>query len=204
MGACKLGKRRSTHEKPLSRFLYGGTYFHFTGLKISLYPSGLGDFGLKLCIVNDCNGKHRAKGYCGKHYKQWRNDRLGKTDPRDGAQGCRVIGCESQHEAIGFCSKHYKRFRRGTLGLDGSRIDKKSICRVSNCSKEIYMKGYCERHFNRLLLMKDLWQKKIMPAYSDQSEKVGGRGIAVSKVVVLEEIRADLDFDYVREEDYRL
>ena len=32
---------------------------------------------MKICKVDGCNGKHYAKGYCSKHYSQWR--RYGKV-----------------------------------------------------------------------------------------------------------------------------
>jgi hypothetical protein len=157
--------------------------------------------GLKVCDIEGCNEKHRAKGFCGKHYKQWRKGRLGETVPRDGNQGCRVVSCEGRHEAMGFCSKHYKRWRRGTLSIDGQDIRKRSRCRVMDCQESGYRGGYCEQHFNRLLLMKDLWLNKIMPLHSGRSEAEAGFGQYQAKVVHLEDVRADLDFDYASERD---
>jgi G:T-mismatch repair DNA endonuclease (very short patch repair protein) len=40
---------------------------------------------IRLCSVNDCNNKHDAKGYCGKHYRKWKKygDPLISADPEE-------------------------------------------------------------------------------------------------------------------------
>lgn len=157
---------------------------------------------MKTCTIQGCNNSHRAKGFCGKHYKQWRKERLGETVSRDGSQGCKVAGCESKHEAVGFCSKHYKRWRRGTLNADGIALKKRPICRVLNCTEERYMRGYCEQHFNRLMLMRDLWVTKVIPDNSLQRTETAGKSYFQERGIDAEDIRADLDYDYTFEGSY--
>ncbi len=157
---------------------------------------------MKTCAVQGCNNSHRAKGFCGKHYKQWRKERLGETVSRDGSQGCKVAGCEGRHEAMGFCSKHYKRWRRGTLSTDGTALKKMLVCRVLNCHEERYMGGYCEQHFNRLTLMRDLWLNKVIPADSLQRTETAGESYFQDRGIDPEDIRADLDYDYTFEGSY--
>jgi len=154
---------------------------------------------LEECAIQGCTEKHRAKGYCGKHYKQWRKGRLGETIPRDGAQGCKVAPCAGRHEAMGFCSKHYKRWRRGTISIEGIEVKKRPPCRVVNCPQDRYMSGYCEQHFKRLLLMKELWMNKVMPTHATRGARSRVDRSFLAEVIKLEDIRADLDYDYITE-----
>lgn len=59
-----------------------------------------------VCKVEGCEGKHRAHGYCGKHYRQMRiYDRL--TPEREyRSRRCKVNGCDGLHYVRGYCKKH--------------------------------------------------------------------------------------------------
>ena len=61
------------------------------------------------------------------------------------------------------------------------------------------MSGYCEQHFKRLLLMKELWMNKVMPTYATQRAGSRRDGSFRAGVINLEDIRADLDYDYITE-----
>ena len=156
---------------------------------------------MKSCVVESCKNKHRAKGYCGKHYKQWRNNRLGKTETKDGLQGCRIANCQNKHEAIGFCSKHYKRFRRGTLTIEGQSVKKRLTCKVSNCLNERATRGYCESHYHRLLLIKNFWHNKSNNGAVAEQEESGSEGNYRDVLTNIEESSTDLGYNHVREED---
>lgn len=66
---------------------------------------------MKKCKVNNCDGKHKAKGYCDKHYRQYRKygERLA---PVKEVKVCSVNGCNNEVCAKGYCSKHYQQYKR--------------------------------------------------------------------------------------------
>jgi DNA-binding XRE family transcriptional regulator len=69
------------------------------------------------CAVEGCEGQHKARGYCHKHYQRWRKcgDPLKVVPlgrPPRVKPLCMVDGCEGKHEARGFCNRHYLRWQR--------------------------------------------------------------------------------------------
>jgi hypothetical protein len=58
----------------------------------------------RICSVQECDTPHFARGYCGKHYRQWRK--------ANQARHCSVGGCGGPLEARGYCIKHYTRWLR--------------------------------------------------------------------------------------------
>ena len=62
-----------------------------------------------MCKVDGCEGKHRAHGYCGKHYRQIRMfDRL--TPEREyRPHYCTVRGCVRLHHTRGECRYHFEK-----------------------------------------------------------------------------------------------
>ena len=63
------------------------------------------------CKVEGCENKHRAKGYCQKHYDKFKK----YGDPlitKEKINKCTVNGCENKHKAKGYCVKHYYRFKK--------------------------------------------------------------------------------------------
>lgn len=59
------------------------------------------------CIVPNCGRKHKAKGYCARHYQ-----RLRRGTSSIG-QSCKVPGCEYGCEGKGLCRRHLYRLNRG-------------------------------------------------------------------------------------------
>lgn len=61
----------------------------------------------KICILEDCLKETVAKGYCRKHY---RNFKLW-GDPTKMLYGvpryCKIVGCNKTHKALGLCNNHY-------------------------------------------------------------------------------------------------
>jgi hypothetical protein len=69
--------------------------------------------GIK-CLVNDCDNKFYAKGYCSKHYKKFRlyGDPLGQAPKSErNKKYCSIVGCDQLHSAKGMCDFHYERWR---------------------------------------------------------------------------------------------
>ena len=67
---------------------------------------------MEKCKVEGCDNKHKAKGYCRKHYDKF----LKYGDPLFTKcceiKKCKVEGCENKYLAKGYCKKHYYRFKR--------------------------------------------------------------------------------------------
>jgi len=66
----------------------------------------------KICAVEGCENKVRARGYCNKHYYQLiRSGKLEKIRPQHNVPIiCTVEGCKNNAVSIGLCKKHYKRW----------------------------------------------------------------------------------------------
>jgi hypothetical protein len=96
------------------------------------------------CIVEGCDNKHLAKGYCSKHYMQIK--RKGKIIPdKNVTIGCIVEDCDNKHLAKGYCNKHYQQMRR--LGKITPGRKGYSKCSVTGCDIIHYAKGYCNKHY---------------------------------------------------------
>jgi len=63
---------------------------------------------MKICLVNDCDGKFHAKDLCEKHYKAHTRAKNKNKPKSDTDPGCIVATCLNKHLAQGFCSTHYK------------------------------------------------------------------------------------------------
>lgn len=69
----------------------------------------------KICSINSCDRRHKAKGYCQQHYDTFRKYGNPKYPIRSSFVNggtCNVDGCENKSESIGYCDKHYKRFKK--------------------------------------------------------------------------------------------
>jgi hypothetical protein len=69
------------------------------------------------CTVDGCVNKHRAHGYCGKHYQRWKRHGSPLSNPRpEYAPVCTFSGCTSKYYGLGYCLKHYHQHKNGRLG----------------------------------------------------------------------------------------
>ena len=59
--------------------------------------------GKGTCKSSDCTQGVRAKGYCDRHYRQWRKGKLAK--PR--YTSCNAENCHKPRLRRGLCSEHY-------------------------------------------------------------------------------------------------
>ena len=55
------------------------------------------------CKAAECGKDVRAKGYCDRHYRQWRKGKLAK--PR--YTSCHAEGCHKPRERRGLCAEHF-------------------------------------------------------------------------------------------------
>ena len=96
----------------------------------------------EICLVENCNRKYLAKGFCGFHY---RSEYLGKRK-------CSVNGCNNKQHSRDFCYTHYIKSR-------GKK------CSIENCKNPVHSQGICKNHY-------DINKRKTDPAYAEkQTEK---------------------------------
>jgi hypothetical protein len=69
----------------------------------------------RICMVDVCETREAARGYCSTHYSRWRT----KGDPGPAyrlsqivkGHPCIVDGCKRDAYARGYCAMHYRRWR---------------------------------------------------------------------------------------------
>lgn len=101
---------------------------------------------MKICSVEDCNGKHKSRGMCAKHYSSWKlhDSNLGKI--------CKVKNCNNKVHSHEFCGKHVQRWKRhGDPLIETRKFAKDSNyqCSIDGCNKEYIANGYCSMHYQR-------------------------------------------------------
>lgn len=97
----------------------------------------------KKCLIENCNNKYRAKGYCNKHYRYFK-DMLNISNNK-----CSVLECIRGVIGKGFCSKHLKRYNNhNTIELKSIKYgkadelkSKNGKCEYNNCNKKNKIKG---------------------------------------------------------------
>jgi hypothetical protein len=55
------------------------------------------------CKAPDCNKEVQAKGYCPRHYRQWRKGKL----PKPRYKSCNAEGCHKPQTRRGLCAEHF-------------------------------------------------------------------------------------------------
>jgi hypothetical protein len=71
----------------------------------------------KHCGEEACKRPYRAKGYCGKHYRLWRQHKLGK---KQRYHTCGKEGCRKPMVRWGMCEEHFKVAQTGAEAAGGA------------------------------------------------------------------------------------
>lgn len=76
------------------------------------------------CIVDGCDGKHKAKGLCRKHYliNYYKNIK----------EKCKVVECENNIMTKEYCARHYKQFYRTGEIMPFTKFDRNEIILKKN------------------------------------------------------------------------
>lgn len=113
------------------------------------------------CKIRGCDNRHKARGFCERHYAQFRNSIIDENGGQlrnlhyDPSAGCVVKDCEGRRVGRGFCMRHYVQFRRGSIDENGSPIrmirqyDSERSCKIEGCSRTHYGRGFCNKHYER-------------------------------------------------------
>lgn len=128
-----------------------------------------------MCIVENCDKKVNARGYCSNHYRAWRTfgDPLGRSqkDIETDYKFCTVQGCEKPKKSNRLCGMHLLRLQRhGDVNFvaDKKRVPK-SRCSVvtesenRRCLKDSVARDMCQMHYRRWKLYGDPKQVKPKP-----------------------------------------
>ena len=95
------------------------------------------------CKMQGCISKHKAKGFCNKHYVSYRNKRIdikgNRLFLRSSHERCKVINCKRESRFIrGFCKYHYQKFLRSQIDQDGFEIkNNEKFHRIYKNKKEL-------------------------------------------------------------------
>jgi len=64
------------------------------------------------CMVDGCDKKHHAKGYCKMHHRRVFNTGTPESLSRDHGDTCTIEGCEKKYLCKGLCDMHYQRINK--------------------------------------------------------------------------------------------
>lgn len=120
----------------------------------------------KICLIESCNGKIVAKGYCNKHYRKFKKygDPLYVLKNMDRDPICTVEGCNNKHNSLGYCKKHYERFKQ--------------------YGDPLYERFYREIEYHNMTNTPEyqVWTNMKQRCYNPKKERYpcyGGRGITI-------------------------
>ena len=114
---------------------------------------------MKKCKVNNCDGKHKAKGYCKKHYDQFRKYGEGLAPVKQTV--CSVDGCNNKHYGLGYCDKHYYQYKRCGKILERTTHDKNEIVIYEDYAEIVIYNNKCEEAARALIDIEDI--NKVAP-----------------------------------------
>lgn len=69
---------------------------------------------MKICLIEECDSKQIARGWCSKHYQRWlrTGDPLKVRQNKENSGVCSILNCGRVYYGLDFCERHYKRFKK--------------------------------------------------------------------------------------------
>lgn len=106
------------------------------------------------CSVDGCDELHHAKGYCIRHYTQWRRHGDPLHFHQCGDSRCSVEGCPKPSRRHGLCGMHaWRLLNWGHVGSAESTRNQNHDCAVEGCTRMAKSRGWCRSHYER-------WRRK--------------------------------------------
>ena len=100
------------------------------------------------CAFAGCDADAVSKGWCQRHYQQWRNNPKTMSPLENPPPRCAAPGCERTEYAKGYCRRHWRQLNdKGGIVLTRHK-DLGRVCRV--CPEPAQVKGYCPRHWAQM------------------------------------------------------
>lgn len=114
-----------------------------------------------ICKIDGCTEKHKAKGFCKRHYISFKinktineeGDHIGKRYTYSDKDVCKIKGCDKKDKLIkGFCKYHYGQYTRGILSLEGFKLrdlkkvakyGDEALCKGEDCQSKPRVRGFC-------------------------------------------------------------
>lgn len=110
----------------------------------------------RTCSVDDCNREVSCRGYCTKHYSQWRKhgtvrEPTQKLRTYPEMLPCSVKGCDHTAKSRTLCSMHYQRWKKtGTTDCDRPlKRPTSEWCSIDGCDRKVRAFGWCQTHYMR-------------------------------------------------------
>jgi len=153
---------------------------------------------MKKCKVEGCNRDHAAKGYCSKHYQQFKNKKTYSV-VRKRTIGCLVEGCNRDHCAKGYCKVHYGQASKGKIPGKIREVSEKGSqvgCLVEGCKNEHSAKGYCSKHYMHIYTYGKI-KKRVMV---DPNEFIFEGDVC--KIILYNKDSKQIDTAIIDAEDY--
>jgi len=105
------------------------------------------------CTVDGCDNKHRALGFCDKHYISFKKYGDPLYSKKKKHELCSIEGCDRKHYALGYCHKHHVQLGR--------------VCKIKP-EKKIKEKVIKQKPIKEKIEVKDAPVKKKMLIYDEE------------------------------------
>jgi hypothetical protein len=67
---------------------------------------------MRICKVTGCERGYTAKGYCSRHYQQfkkWGESLTAPPQPEEPEKRCSIPDCDKKSKSLGLCQRHYNK-----------------------------------------------------------------------------------------------
>ena len=121
---------------------------------------------MKKCKIEGCEDKSYCKGYCSKHYQQFKKYGEGLLPVKQTI--CVVDGCNNKYSCKGYCQKHYWQIKQYGRILDRTTHDPNEIVIYDDYAEIILYNKQCEEVGRTIIDIDDINKIKDYKWYLDR------------------------------------